>query len=91
MKDFIELVRKKFDFILFDTPPVAMLTDAVILSGFADGIIMVVQSGKTSKKALSRVHQVLKDAKVRVVGTVFNMISIASSHYYYYSYYGKRK
>ncbi|NQT22147.1 MAG: CpsD/CapB family tyrosine-protein kinase, partial [Candidatus Omnitrophica bacterium] len=94
MKQFIEAAKKKYDFILFDTPPAAVVTDAVVLSKAADGVIMVVESGKTSRRALPRVSKVLDDAKARIVGTLLNKVPIKSSsyHYYYYTqYYGKTR
>ncbi len=91
MSTFIKEAKEKFDFILFDTPPITILTDPVILSRIADGIIMVIESGKTSKRVLPRINQVLDTAKARMIGVVFNKISSkTSSYYYYYSkYYGK--
>ena len=92
MKEFISKAREKFDFVLFDSPPVGMLTDAVIVSRAADGVIVVVESGKTSKRVLGRIYQLLNDAKARVIGMVLNRISVTASDYYYYSsYYGKSK
>ena len=92
MKEFITHAKSEFDFILFDTPPSAIVTDAVILSQAVDGTIIVLQSGRTNKRALPRVNQVLKDARARIIGTLLNRISLAHSGYHYYShYYGKRK
>ena len=92
MKEFITKAGEKFDFIMIDTPPVGMLTDAVIVAGLTDGVIMVVESGKTSKRILGRVNQLLEHVKVKVIGVVFNKAPLgASSYYYYYQYYGKNK
>ncbi|MFH0763780.1 MAG: polysaccharide biosynthesis tyrosine autokinase [Candidatus Omnitrophota bacterium] len=90
LKDFIEAARDEFDFVLFDTPPIAILTDAAILSGCADGVVVVVESGKTPKKILERISKILIDAKAKVVGIILNKLSANSSDYYYYSYYYSR-
>lgn len=87
MKEFIDAAKKKFDFILVDTPPIAVVTDAVILSRSLDGTIIVLQSGKTSRRALPWVNQLLKDAQGRIIGVLFNQISVESSGYHYYHYY----
>lgn len=92
VKEFIVKAKEKFDFILFDSPPIGMLTDAVIVSRVVDGTIMVIESGKTSKRVLARISQLLVDAKAHMIGMLLNKISInASSGYYYSYYYGKSK
>ncbi len=90
MKDFIDIAKKSFDFILFDTPPMAVVTDAVVLSKVADGSILVLESGKTRRRMLPRMIKVLKEAEANIVGTILNKISTENSDYQYYSsYYGK--
>jgi len=88
MQEFIDETKKKFDFILFDTPPIAVVTDAAVLSRAVDGTIIVLESGKTSRRALPRVDQMLKEARGRIIGVLFNQISIERSGYHYYHYYG---
>ena len=91
VEEFITAAKDKFDFILFDSPPVMMVTDAVVLSRFLDGLILVIESGKTSKRVLPRSYQLLKDSKTRVIGTILNKLSINHTGYshYYSRYYGK--
>jgi capsular exopolysaccharide synthesis family protein len=91
MKTFFEKAAEKFDYILVDTPPIMLLTDAAILSGIADGIILVLESGSTSKKVLPRIHNILRDAKARIMGVILNKMSLHSENYRYYSYYYSRK
>jgi len=90
MKEFIDAAKNKFDFILVDTPPIAVVTDAAILSQVLDGTIIVLQSGKTSIRALPWVNQTLKDARGRIVGVLINQISPELTSYQYYHYYGKK-
>ena len=92
MAAFVAEARGKFDFVLFDTPPVIILTDAVILSSVTDSVIVVVESGKTPKKTLPHIHKLLANAKARVIGIVLNKLSVHSSSYYhrYYSHYYKK-
>ena len=90
IKEFIEEAKKKFDYILFDTPPIAVVTDALVLSRAVGGVILVAETNKTSRRVLPRVHHILQDAKAHVIGKVLNKISPTSRNYYYYSsYYGK--
>jgi len=88
MKELIALATAKFDFLIFDVPPIAILADAIIISRSVDGIIMVVEIGKTSRRAFVHVCKVLKDARARLLGVFLNKVSPnAANHYYYAAYY----
>jgi capsular exopolysaccharide synthesis family protein len=89
MATFVKEAKGKFDFVLFDTPPVLILTDAVILSSFTDGVVVVVEGTKTPKKALPHIYKLLAGVNARVIGIVLNKLSIHSGSYYhrYYSHY----
>ena len=93
MKELIDMAKDKFDIILFDTPPIAVVTDAVVLSPYVDGLILVIQNETTSKKFIPRIAQILENSKARVTGFILNKITRKSGnyHYHYYSqYYGKQ-
>ncbi|MBU1863713.1 MAG: polysaccharide biosynthesis tyrosine autokinase [Candidatus Omnitrophica bacterium] len=89
LKEFIREAENEFDFIFFDSAPVAVVTDSVIVSHVVDGVIIVLECGKTSRKVLPRIHQTFHDAGARVIGVLLNRIDITGSHYEYYSYYHK--
>jgi len=90
LKEFIELAKNKFDYVIFDTPPIAVVTDAAILSGMTDGTIVIVESGKSKKVVFPMISNTLKDTKANVLGAIINRVSLTSSSYYYYSrYYGR--
>ena len=89
MAEFIDQAKGEFELILFDTPPIAVVTDASILARAVDGVILVLESEKTSRRALPRVDQLLKEARGRLIGVLFNKADISRSGYHYY--YGKAK
>lgn len=92
MEQFIKQSKDKFDFILFDTPPTVVVTDANILGKLTDGLILVVESGKTRKNVIRRIFQGFNENKIQVIGVVLNKIPLDRSnpYYHYYSkYYGK--
>ncbi len=91
-KDFIDSAKKKFDIILFDTPPSGLVTDAILLSRVVDEVIIVVESGKTSKRVLARIYKILKSSNTKV-STILNRVDSSTGDYYYYHsyYYGKKK
>ncbi len=84
MSEFLEKAGAKFDKILFDSPPITVVTDASVLAGMMDGTILVVESGKTSRTVTPRVKQLLKDAKAKILGVVLNSAHVERNKYYYY-------
>jgi capsular exopolysaccharide synthesis family protein len=81
-------LRKKYKFIVIDSPPIMAATDAVILSAVVDGVLLVVRSGQTPKEAFTRTRNLLNSVKSRVLGVVLNAVDSRSPDYYYsYRYY----
>ena len=83
----VELSRR-FDQVVFDSPPVGAVTDAQILSACVDGVLLLAKAGKTTKDGLQRARRALSDVNARVVGAVLNAVDLTdrSSGYYYYYY-----
>jgi len=92
MGQLIDLVSRRFDFLLFDTPPLLQISDAVVLSQRLDAVVLVVRSGKTSKDSLKDAVELLSNAQTDIIGVVLNDIDFRRERYYYayqYKYYGK--
>lgn len=70
MRSFIEYLRSEFDTIIIDAPPLAPISDAQILAGLSDGVVLVVRSGQTSYTAIERAVKNLDEAKL--LGVVLN-------------------
>jgi succinoglycan biosynthesis transport protein ExoP len=88
LADAIVELRTKFKFIVIDSPPIMAATDAVILSVHADGVLLVVRSGETPKKAFTRTRDLLLSVKCRLLGVVLNAVDSSAPDYYYsYRYY----
>jgi len=80
-----------FDVIIFDSPPVAAVTDAVVLSQKVDGVVMVVKSFKVGRDLILQAKQQLEDVNANLLGVVLNDFDIqrkSYGYYYYYTYYG---
>jgi capsular exopolysaccharide synthesis family protein len=88
MKRFIEGITKRFDFVLFDTPPLMAATDAVILGTLVDGIAVLVRSGMTNREDVKRKMELFQNVRANVVGTVLNCAGVEIAHegYSYYRY-----
>jgi capsular exopolysaccharide synthesis family protein len=81
-------LRKRYKFIVIDSPPIMAATDAVILSALVDGVLLVVRSGETPKEAFTRTRELLNGVKSRVLGVVLNAVDSRSPGYYQsYRYY----
>ena len=93
MKYLIDALKKYFDYILIDTPPILAVSDALVLAPIMDGIILIVWGGKTSKEALKRAKEKMDLMKVHPLGVILNRINLKEHDYYYkhhyYSYYGE--
>ena len=76
-------LRKRYKFIVIDSPPIMAATDAVILSALVDGVLLVVRSGETPKEAFTRTRDLLYSVKSRVLGVVLNAVDSNSPGYYY--------
>jgi polysaccharide biosynthesis transport protein len=88
LADAITELRKKFKFIVIDSPPIMAATDAVILSVQTDGVLLVVRSGETPKEAFMRTRDLLASVKCHLLGVVLNAVDSSAPDYYYsYRYY----
>ncbi len=86
-KILIEALGKKYDKILIDSPPVNVVTDPVILSQVAGGVIIIIRSGETGRDVVRRARDQLLNVNANILGGVLNSVDMQKDHYYYYSYY----
>src|ERR1700752_1572841 len=85
-------VRRMFDYIIIDAPPLGIFTDANVLMSRADGGLLVVRACKTRYSAVDRLLDHLP--KERLLGVVLNRTEEqpdSSSHYYQYRYYNRER
>jgi polysaccharide biosynthesis transport protein len=88
MREGIAELRRRFKFVVIDSPPIMAATDAVILSALTDGVLLVVRSGETPKEAFTRTRDLLSAVKCRLLGVVLNAVDSSAPDYYYsYRYY----
>jgi capsular exopolysaccharide synthesis family protein len=72
-------LRENFDLVLVDSPPVLPVTDAMVLSKYADGTLLVVAAGQTKGAELQRAAERFSQAKAAVVGIVLNEVTRANA------------
>lgn len=91
-KNFEQLLtdlRKKYDRIFIDTPPLAVVSDALIILPLVDGSIFTIFFNKVRRKAAQFAAHRLVDSNVPNFGAVLNGLNVAVSGYYYAQYYDK--
>jgi capsular exopolysaccharide synthesis family protein len=86
----VEELSDTYDRVLFDSPPVAMVADPLILSSMMDGVVMVIKGASTSRDPIRRAVRQLKGVNARILGAVVNDLDLESREYgyYYYRQYG---
>lgn len=90
MSEMISVVKKGYDVILIDTPPVLAVIDPVVVSTFADSTILVVKSGKTTYKMLGKAIEEMNRSNTHIIGILFNELNVGKGDYRYMDYYSYR-
>jgi capsular exopolysaccharide synthesis family protein len=88
MKDWLNIWREKYDFIVLDGPPLLPIADAQIVHPLADITLLLVRSGLTERTQLQRSYRLLTDASKHYVGVIVNGLHPQDENYY--AYYGYR-
>lgn len=86
MEALVQRFRSSYNYVLVDSPPLFHFTDAVVLSHFADGALLVAEAGTTTREMLKRAFRTLADAHLNVLGVVLNKVDFRSEPYYYSPY-----
>jgi len=86
----IGTLAEKYDKIIIDSPPVNRVTDPVILSRIANGVIFIIRAGETKRDVAQRASEQLRAPEATILGGVLNSVDLEKDKYYYYSYYYSR-
>lgn len=87
MQEIVDQLKDEADVIIFDTPPVLAVTDAAVLSTKVDGVLLVVEMGRTHREGVYRAVDALSRVDAPLLGAVLNRVSSARGRGYYYKYY----
>ena len=82
MAAILKEAASRFDWVLLDTPPIGLISDAQLLAGLVDGVLLVVAAGSTDYVAVSKTVKAL--GRERILGVVLNRVEqpiSSSSHY----------
>ena len=84
----LEQLRGQFRWVLVDSPPLASVTDALLLARHADMAVLVVQQNKVNRNVVRRCLGALRKVTPNMLGVVLNAVDMSTSdanYYYYYS------
>lgn len=88
-RELIASLRKRYDWVLIDAPPVLAMADTPVLAPWADGVILVVWAEVCPRPALQRAIDQLKAVGGKITGVVLNKVDLARNSYYYSQHYGE--
>jgi len=88
MQRFMDEVRRKFELVVFDTPPLNAATDAVVVGTQVDAVVLVIRAGKTNRDLAKSKLELFSSVPAKVLGAVVNGATADMAHpgYSYYHY-----
>jgi capsular exopolysaccharide synthesis family protein len=84
LRDIINQVRSRYDYVFFDSPPIMGVSDASILSSEVDGVMLVVQHRSYPRAVSLRAKNMVENVGGNLIGVVLNNLNVARDYYYYY-------
>jgi polysaccharide biosynthesis transport protein len=93
MTSFLDEVSSKYDLVILDAPPVLAVSESTVIASQADGVLLAVWSGRTSRKLVQAAIRQLMSRGANLLGCILNNLDLtrmgnygASSYYHYYGY-----
>ncbi len=84
----MEMLKNKFDYIIYDGTPVTGLTDSIIVASLVDKVVIVSAIGDTTTDLLDKTKKSLETINANIAGVIANKAPYTNSNYY--SYYGEK-
>lgn len=86
-REIISQLRKDFDYVIIDTPPVTAIDDTFSIAAFSDGLMFVVRAGVSSMRLAKVAVNLIHQRGVNLMGLIINGVSSDNPYYYYTNYY----
>lgn len=83
----VETLKQSYDFIIFDFPPITIVSDAVLISNIIDGYLVVAHHEKSEYKLVTETIRQLRFADAKIIGFVYNGVSVSKKYYKRKNYY----
>ena len=81
MREVLLQLQTQFDFIVIDSPPVLLATDAVLISTLVDGVVIVVDAVGTPREQIKAAYDRLEYGNANVLGVVLNKTTLSQKYY----------
>jgi capsular exopolysaccharide synthesis family protein len=88
MRGLLEGLRKFYDWIIIDTPPVGAVSEPLILAPLTEGVVVVAGAEMVPRKAVLHTLERIHETGARILGIVLNRAQVDKHSYYYSHYYG---
>lgn len=89
--DFIAEMRRRYDFVFIDTPPVLAVPDARVIGKIADAVVFCVRWNKTARETVSEGLRFFAQINIRIAGLVLSQVNVSKMARYGYGNYGYYK
>lgn len=84
LSNLLENLKERYEYIIFDSTPINVVSDAISLAPKTDGLVLVVKEGSTRKDDVRRAISACKFANIRILGTIINDVNSKNSRKYAY-------
>jgi capsular exopolysaccharide synthesis family protein len=84
MRCILAALQEQYDYVLIDSPPVMLASDAILLSTMVDGVVLVANAQRTPKQVVREARLRLSYARAKVLGVVLNQLDMRQREYAYY-------
>jgi polysaccharide biosynthesis transport protein len=82
MRDALDNLKERFDFVFIDSPPVMPVSDAIVLSTIVDGVVYIVRGQETSKNMVkAAISQLKNDHQAKILGVLLNRVDVRAAEY----------
>ena len=94
-KSLVTMLRRNYDYVIIDTPPIGSVIDAAIVAEQCDGVVLVISSGEISYKLVQKTKMLMEASNCKILGAVLNKVQVGKGGYYgkyygkYYGHYGE--
>ena len=89
-KRFLSAIRKVYDYVIIDTPPLGSVVDAALIAKTADASVLVISANAVSRRMANSVKEQLINANPNFLGVILNKADEGTKHYGYGKRYGHR-
>jgi len=84
MMEFVEQMSQKYDYILIDTPPVNVVSDACIVAGLLDGVLLLARKDRSNKESIKKAVNQLQLTGAKLLGFILNGVTVEEKNVYRY-------